>query len=115
MDIFFESMPPRQINVHVDKQERRWTTFSFDVRSGPRTGRKCCNVPTLTGVIYPSSWVENRPPMTRSERPTWMQCEPQSDLPSLRADLRPPNPIDERTKYPLLLTPTPWTCYEIGN
>jgi hypothetical protein len=41
-------MLPRQISAHVDKQERPWTTFCFDVGSGPRTGRKCCNVPIPT-------------------------------------------------------------------
>ena len=106
MDISFESMPPKQINVHVDRQERPWTISSFYVGSGPHTGRKCCNVPTLVEAIYLSSWVENRTPMTRTGHPTWKQCEPQYGLRSLRADLTPLNPADELMKYRFLLTPS---------
>jgi hypothetical protein len=68
MDISFESIPLRQINVHVDKQERPWTTSSFDVGSGMHTGRKCCNVPTLIEAIYLSSWVGKSP----SDDQNWM-------------------------------------------
>jgi hypothetical protein len=65
----FRIMPPRQINVHVEKQERPWSTSSFDVGRGMHTGRKCCNVPTLIEAIYLSSWAENRPLMVKNWTP----------------------------------------------
>lgn len=104
MDISFGSMPPRQINAHVDKQEKLWTTFSFDVGSGLHTGQKCCNVPTLTEVTCPSSWEGSHPPMIKSGSRIWKQCEPQYDLRSLRADSRPPRLADKLIEYLFLLT-----------
>jgi hypothetical protein len=98
-------MLPRQINAYVDKQERPWTTFCFDVGSGPRTERKCCNAPTLTEVTCPSSWEGSHPPMIKSGSRIWKQCEPQYDLPSLRPDLMLLNLVNEQAKYLFLLTP----------
>jgi hypothetical protein len=105
MDISFGSMPSRPINAHVDKQEKLWTTFSFDVGNGPHTGQKCCNVPTLTEVTCPSSWEGNHPPMIKSGSRIWKPCEPQYDLRSLRADSRPPRLADKWIEYLFLLTP----------
>ncbi|KAJ5215240.1 uncharacterized protein N7498_001647 [Penicillium cinerascens] len=84
------------INVHMDKQERPWTTFCFDAGSGPRTGRKYCNALTLTDVTCPSSWEGSHPLMIKSGSRIWKQCEPQYDLRSLRADLRPLDLANER-------------------
>jgi hypothetical protein len=90
-----------QINVaetdqlHVDKQERPRNTSSFDVGSGPHTGRKCGNVPILTDATYTFAWAENRLRMTRTGRRTWKSCESQYDSQSPRADSTPLNLADQ--------------------
>ncbi|CEJ62638.1 Putative Reverse transcriptase [Penicillium brasilianum] len=67
---------------------RKWTAHRTEMLQCTHTHRS--NISFFLGG--------NRPPMTRSGRPIWMQCEPQYGLPSLRADLRPLNLADERTK-----------------
>ena len=105
MAISIGSTLQRRISVHVGKQERPWNTSSFDVGSGPHTGRKCCNVPILTEATYPFSWAENRLRMTRIGRRTWKPCEPQYDLQSPRADSTPLNRVNQHK--PTLPHPNP--------
>ena len=70
MNISLESTPPRQINVHVDKQERLWTTFCFNVGNGPRAGRICYNVPTCTEGTDPRTWDGSRLQTMRNRQQT---------------------------------------------
>jgi hypothetical protein len=95
MAISIESTSRRRISVHVAKQEKPWSTSSFDVGSGPHTGRKCYDVPIPTEATYPSSWAENRPPMARTGRRTWKQCGPQYGSQSPRADSTPLSHVDD--------------------
>ena len=96
MDISIESTLQRRINAHVDKPERPWNTSSFDVRGGPHTERKYCNVLILIEATYLCSWAENRLWMTRTGSRIWKQCEPQYGLQSPRADSTPLNRVDQQ-------------------
>jgi hypothetical protein len=65
-----ESTRPTQISVRADKLRRLWSTSSFDVGSGPHTGRRCYNVPTLTEEICPFTWEGSPLPTIKSGRQT---------------------------------------------
>ncbi|KAJ5557911.1 hypothetical protein N7513_003497 [Penicillium frequentans] len=44
-----------RLSVRADKPRKLWSTSSFDVGSGPDTGRICYNVTTPTEGTYPST------------------------------------------------------------